>query len=266
MKAICVDDEELILYMIVKMCESLPQLDEVKGFKSATQALDWVKENHADVAFLDIDMPEMNGINLAAEMKNAQPDLSVVFVTGYSEYALDAFRVHASGYLLKPINKEKLEKEVEYALSQKSVEEKKPAHIEIRTFGEFDVFVDGNVVNFKRAKARELLAYLVDREGGSVSRAAAFSVLWGDEAYDRSKQKQIDVIVRSLRETLKEYGIEEILSIERGMLRVNTEKFDCDLYHFLKGDIAMINRYRGEYMNQYSWAGLTEALITNKVN
>ena len=130
MKAICVDDEELILYMIVKMCESLPQLDEVKGFKSATQALDWVKENHADVAFLDIDMPEMNGINLAAEMKNAQPDLSVVFVTGYSEYALDAFRVHASGYLLKPINKEKLEKEVEYALSQKSIEETKPAHIE----------------------------------------------------------------------------------------------------------------------------------------
>ena len=145
MKAICVDDEELILYMIVKMCESLPQLDEVKGFKSAPQALEWVKENHVDVAFLDIDMPEMNGINLAAEMKNAQPDLSVVFVTGYSEYALDAFRVHASGYLLKPINKEKLEKEVEYALSQKTIEEKPPAHIEIRTFGEFDVFVDGNV-------------------------------------------------------------------------------------------------------------------------
>ena len=262
MRAICVDDETLILNMIVTLCRDLPQLSEVQGFSDAEEALRWVQDNPIDIALLDIDMPKLNGINLARKLKNICPDAAVIFLTGYSDYAYQAFGVRASGYLLKPINRDKLEKEVDFAISRKKKSPERTAHISVRTFGEFDVFVDGKVVNFKRAKSKELLAYLIDRNGGGVSRATAFSILWEDEIYDRNRQKHVDVIVRSLRETLKDYGISEILSIDKGLLRILPEKIDCDLYRFIDGDIEIINSYRGEYMNQYSWAGATEGFIT----
>lgn len=277
-RIICVDDEELILNLTVKMCKSISGVDEVKGFSDTNEALLYISENPVDVALLDIDMPGMNGISMAIEIKNRRPDTAIIFLTGYSEYAVEAFRIHASGYLLKPVSKDKLEKEVEYALSRRmqrgklsEIEvsqsgEKKDSAVYVKTFGEFDVLVDGKVVNFKRAKSKELLAYLVDREGGGVTRAAAFAVLWEGEVYDRNKQKQVDVIVRSLRETLKEYRISEILSIEKGLLRVVPEKFECDLYRFISGDAEVINHYRGEYMNQYYWADITEAYITQQIN
>ena len=265
MRAICIDDEELILNMTVSMCEKLPQLDEVHGFSDAMEALKWLDKNSLDIALLDIDMPEINGIQMAMEIKNRYPNASIIFITGYSEYALEAFRLHASGYLLKPISKEKLEKEIEYALFRKNTRQHSSAHIAVRTFGEFDVFVDGKIVNFSRAKAKELLAYLVEKQGEYIKKEDAFQVMWEDGSYDRAKQKQMDVIARSLYATLEEYGISDILEKKRGMLRLNTEKIDCDLYRFLAGDAEMVNRYRGEYMNSYSWASMMEGYITNSI-
>lgn len=289
MRAICVDDEGLILNMTVKMCKELGTLSEVHGFSDTEDAIAYAKEHQVDIAILDIDMPGLNGIEMARVIKNIHPYSSIMFLTGYSDYALDAYSLHATGYLLKPVNREKLKQEVDYAIERRlrhsecPVDEgeiaaaelseskdslemiKSDKHIVARTFGEFDIFVDGEVLNFKRAKSKELLAYLIDREGGTISRATAFSVLWEEEEYDRKGQKRIDVIIRSLRETLKEYKVGDILSIEKGQLRIVPEKIDCDLYHFLAGDIEVINHYRGEYMNQYSWGTITEGLITARL-
>ncbi len=118
MRIICVDDEALVLQLTASLCRKLPQVDEVEAFDSAQAALDWIKENDADIALLDIDMPNMDGITLAARIKEEKPDTAVIFLTGYSQYALDAFSVHASGYLLKPISQERLSEEIDYALSR----------------------------------------------------------------------------------------------------------------------------------------------------
>ena len=79
-------------------------------------------------------------------------------------------------------------------------------HADLATFGNFELFVDGRPITFKQAKCKELLAYLVDRRGSGVARAEAFAILWEDRLYDRPMQKQLDVIIRSLRDTLKEAG------------------------------------------------------------
>ena len=160
---------------------------------------------------------------------------------------------------MKPINREKLSAEVEYALSGRHA--RRFSHIQVQTFGNFDVFVDGKAVAFNRSKSKELLAYLVDRKGSSVSRTEAFAVLWEDNAYDRSMQKQLDVVIRSLRGTLQENGIGEILEMKSGNMRIIPELLDCDLYRFFSGDAEAINEYRGEYMSSYSWASLTEANV-----
>ena len=260
MRVICVDDENLILQLTVSLCRELPQITDVIGFPGAAEALEWMKDNEAEIALLDINMPEMDGLTLAAKIKEMHPDTAIIFQTGYSEYAVDAFAMHASGYLLKPINKERLSAEVDHALEGKH--KKNDSHIAVQTFGEFDVFVDGKVVSFTRARAKELLAFLIDRQGSSITRANAFAVLWETGLYDRSMQKQLDVIIRSMRSTLEEYGISEIFEMNKGSLRICPEKFDCDLYRFLEGDIDAVNSYRGEYMSAYSWASLTEAFMS----
>ena len=262
MKIVCIDDEELVLRLTVSLCREMSFQPEVHGFSSANAALEFLTQNEADIAITDINMPDMNGLILAAKIKELNPNIAIIFLTGYSQYAVDAFRIHASGYLLKPVNRDRLEEEVRYAVSRRSsITESTKKHIEVRTFGDFDVFVNGEIVSFARSKSKELLAYLVDRQGGSVSRSAAFTVLYEDLPYDRKMQKQFDVMIRALRQTLIRYGIDDIFELKNGVMRVIPEKVDCDLYRFYEGDIDTINSYRGEYMSSYSWASFTEAFM-----
>ena len=191
---------------------------------------------------------------LAEKLKRRHPDASVIFLTAFPQYAVQAVKLRASGYLLKPVSLEDLKEEIDYACSKKR--ERPSSHIIVQTFGNFEIFVDGETLAFRRSKSKELLAYLVDRSGKGVSRAWIFSALWEEGVYDHSKQKYLDVIIRSLRDTLREAGIEEILEIKGGFLRVRPELLDCDLYRLLKNDPAAVNAYRGEYMVEYSWAVL----------
>ena len=273
MRIICIDDEPLILNMTVELCEKLPEAPEVTGFTKPGDALSWLEGHSADIALLDINMPEMTGLALAERIREIDPATSIVFLTGHSEFAVDAFSLHASGYLMKPVNRQRLAEEIahaarlheSYAASPKGGE----TRISARTFGEFDLFVDGEPLSFPRSKAKELLAYLIDRKGGGVTRAAAAAVLWEDQPYDRSLQKQLDVIIRTLRTALESAGAQDIFELKNGTMRILTEELDCDLFRFLSGDPSAINAYRGEYMNAYSWASFTEAFldrIKNKKN
>ncbi|MBR0537260.1 MAG: response regulator, partial [Clostridia bacterium] len=190
----------------------LPQIEEAEGFTRAKDALEWLNEHSADLAFLDIDMPGMSGMELAAIIKTKWPAMAIIFLTGYPQYAVSAFELRANGYILKPATKERLEEEIAYAFSGKR--NQTHGHIVMKTFGGFECFVDGKELPFKQAKCKELLAYLVDRRGNSVMRAEAFAILWEDRLYDRSMQKQLDVIIRSLRATLQEYGIAAVLEMK----------------------------------------------------
>ena len=260
MKAICVDDEPLAVEYTVNQCAQLPQIDEVKGFTDAGEALAYLRIHPVDIALLDINMPGTDGITLASRIKQIRPKTSILFLTAYKEYAFDAYAVHPTGYLLKPVSLEKLAAEIAYA-HRSEVPSVSP-HIFIKAFGYFDVYADGRPIAFKLAKSKEILAFLVDKQGSGVTRAEVFSAVWEGQLYDRRMQKQMDVYIRSLRDTLREYGISEIMEIEKGILRVKPDAFTCDAYLFFSGDSEMINAYRGEYMNPYSWASMTEGILT----
>ena len=263
MRIICVDDEPLEVEDTIAMCREMSPDISVNGFTDTDEALEWIRSNPIDVALLDIDMPEMNGITLAAKIKQIKPDTAILFLTAYKKFAFDAFAVHPNGYLLKPIVPEVLEKEIDYALSVHPKSE--VPHIEARTFGNFELFVDGRRVPFKRSKSKELLAYLIDRQGMSVTRAEISAVLFEDSLYDHSRQKYLDAIIRSLRDTLREYGISDILQMERIGLHIVPEKLYCDMYRFYKGDSEAVKAFRGEYLSSYSWANLIEADMRSKV-
>lgn len=260
MRAICVDDDALALRETVAMCRALAQLTDVVGFSGAEEALEWLAQGEADIALLDIRMPRMDGMELARRIRRARPNMPILFVTGHAEYAMDAFELRASGYLLKPVDPERLAAEVAEALSKRANGQPDAPRVAVRTFGAFELLVDGAPVAFPRSKAKELLAYLVDRQGSSVSRASAFAALYEDTLYSRPMQKQLDVVIRSLRRTLCAYGVGDILQMQKGTLRVRPERLDCDMYRFFSGDIEAIRAYRGEYMKGYLWANMSEPL------
>ena len=264
MRVICIDDERLLMEDIIAMCREIPGVSKVTGFVSAADALEWMEDHTVDIALLDIDMPGMNGLQLAEKIKTLSPDTRIIFITGYADFAVDAFRIKASGYLLKPVTKEDLARDIAYAMPVKPIG--KSGKIAVQTFGSFEVFKDGKPVKFKMAKCKEMLAYLVDRQGASATRAELSAVLWEDRLYDRKQQKQLDVYIRALKETLAAYGISEIFEMQSGTLRIVPETFTCDAYRFFAGDADAVNAYRGEYMSAYSWASITEGLMFQKQN
>lgn len=260
MRAICVDDERAAVNLLVALCQKLPQLDEVTGFTDPREALEWMEVHPVELALLDVDMPEVDGLKLARIIQERYPNTAIIFVTGYPQFAVDAFALHASGYLLKPIDRERLSREVDHAL--KGRPSTKRHTIEVQTFGNFNFLVDGRVIGFGRAKAKELMAFLVDRRGNGVTRSQIAAALWEDHAYDRPIQKQMDVLIRNVKTALRECDISELVTIENGVLRLRPELLDCDLYRFLGGEEDAIRAFHGEYMTPYPWAEETTAELT----
>lgn len=198
------------------------------------------------------------------KVKDISPNTDIIFLAESEKFAFEAFSVRALGYLLKPVSKEALENEINYVLSRKPVNKEKK--VKIKTFGSFEVYVNEKQVKFHMAKCKEILAYLVDIQGDSATRAEIAAVLWEDRIYDRKLQKQLDVYIRSLRKTLEEYGIADIFEMKRATLRIIPEKFECDVYKFFLGDADAVKEYRGEYMRAYSWASITEGTLYSHQN
>ena len=113
MKIVAVDDERIALEGLMKSISEIVPNADLFGFRYPDEALEHIKSNGADIAFLDIEMMKMNGVELAEELKKINPEINVIFSTGYGHYRDVAFDMHASGYLVKPITVEKVKKELQ---------------------------------------------------------------------------------------------------------------------------------------------------------
>ena len=164
MIAIAVDDEMLMLGALVSAVKASPDISEVVQFSGCDDALAFVKENSVDIAFLDINMRGMGGLALAEKIIDSCPDCKIVFCTGYEEYAVSAFKLHASGYLLKPVSTKDVQAEIDNIKGIRKNE--KP--LSVKCFGNFEVYVQGEKLTFKRSKTKELFAFLIDRNGAGV--------------------------------------------------------------------------------------------------
>ncbi len=211
MIAICVDADGPSLQTALSLCRRVPLLREAHGFARPEEALSYTEGHPVDLAVLETVLPGMSGPELARRILRRQPDCALLFLTNDPGHALEAFDVHASGYLLKPAPPDRFAAEAALALSRSRPDRPPLFPVRVQTFGQFGVFAAGQAVVFRRAKAKELLAFLVDRRGGSVTRAEAFAVLWEEVPYDRGVQKQLGVVIRTLRQSLAAYGILPIL-------------------------------------------------------
>ena len=253
MIAIAVDDEVLMLGALVAAINASPDITEVTRFSDCDEALSFVKENSVDIAFLDINMRGMGGLALAEKIVSACPECKIVFCTGHEEYAIPAFKLHASGYLMKPISASDVQGEID---NIKGVRQKaKP--LEVKCFGNFEVYAKGERLTFKRSKTKELFAFLVDRNGAGVTVAEIEVALWENDE-EQKNQNYIHQLFRDLRQTLEAVGMEDIFERNNYLYSINPEKIDCDYYNYIKSGKP---EFMGEYMYQYSWAEKTCGLL-----
>ena len=260
MRIMAVDDEILALEDFEDTCRDLGITDEIVKFNNPLDALGYVATNKVDIAFLDIEMPVITGLELAQRLTAINPNVRVIFATSYGNYALEAFGVDAVDYVMKPYEPEDIKKAYEKALLVKdTVTENR---VFIKTFGYFDVFVDGKSVSFPSAKSKELLALLVDRNGGVVNTEQAIAILWEGRKYDETVQSLFRKVLKSLRTSLEEAGIIDILVDNRNQRSIDKSKFSCDYYDFLENGKNENTKFFGKYMEQYDWAKETEKQIS----
>ena len=256
MIAIAVDDEVLMLGALVSAIKASPDISEVFEFSGCDEALSFVKEKAVDIAFLDINMRGMGGLSLAEKIRSVCPDCKIVFCTGYEEYAIPAFKLHASGYLMKPVSAKDVQVEID---NIKGIHQKEKP-LTVKCFGNFEVYAKGEKLTFKRSKTKELFAFLVDRNGAGVTVAEIGVALWENDEEQKNKN-YIHQLFRDLRQSLEAIGMEEIFERNNYLYSVNPEKIDCDYYNYLKTEKP---EFIGEYMSQYSWAEGTCGLLWKK--
>ena len=251
MKTILVDDMILDLQLFELKCADLSEFEIVGKFTDPKKAVEYAKLNLVDFAVLDIDMPCMNGMELAQQLREIRGDMIIVFATAHMQYAVDAMKMKADYIIFKPFDRYDIEDVLERAKLLKQRQKKK---YYFHTFGLFDLRIHGEPVYFRSGKAKELLALCVYREGQGVTIYELVEKLWGEEQADYPEKTGYRRVIKELSDTLKLYGAEEILIRERGSLRIKKDIVDCDYYEARLGDKEICLSFQGEFMRQYSWA------------
>lgn len=254
MIAIAVDDEVLMLGALVKAITASPDIREVTKFSDCEEALEFAKKNPLDIAFLDINMRGMGGLALAQKITDVRPNCKIVFCTGYEEYAIPAFKLRASGYLMKPVSAEDVQNEID---NVKGLRQKEKL-LTVKCFGNFEVYAKSEKLMFKRLKSKELFAYLVDRNGASMTAKQICAVLFPDDEDDTKNSAYLRQLILDLKNTLKLVGAENVLRHETPCYRVDTSLIQCDYISYLETGKP---EFHGEYMTQYSWAEDTCAFL-----
>lgn len=225
-----VDDEQLSIERLERLLRD-SGLATVEGrFTDPAEALEYLKDNTVDAAFLDIEMPDLDGIELSGHVLELRPEIAVVFVTAYNQYAVEAFRLNALDYLMKPITAERLAETI-HRIKERRGPAVSPTVAQVRCFGRFSVRAGQEVVKFRTEKAEELLAFLIDKRAGFVSRREIIDSLWEDFDGDRALI-HFNTTLHYLKKALLSCGIEIQIIYDRGGYRLGLGALSCDYLEF----------------------------------
>ncbi|MEI6101629.1 MAG: response regulator [Eubacteriales bacterium] len=252
LKVIAVDDEWHALERFELLAQEMGDMQVCGLFETAEELKLFLQTNHVDAIFLDIEMPDQKGLSLAADILDMDSNTEIVFITAYKQYALEAFECNALDYILKPLTARRLQKTVD-RLKKISKHDETKGKPYVRCFGSFEIFMDGQAVTWRNLKAREVLAFLVHKEGVPVSWEIIADAVWPEYNFDKA-HVNFHSTMYLLRKRLVELGIGQILECARGNYRVRTDMIRCDYYESKEGRGK--HPYGKGYMeeNGYIWA------------
>lgn len=257
MRIITVDDDPQALSSITQLAGQLMPDAEFTSYDSSLSALADARKQEIDIAFLDISMPELNGIDLGQYLKELHPFINIIYLTEHREYGFEAMQIHASGYLLKPASEQDIKRELEELRYPEF--QKKQKRVFAQTFGNFELFVDGKPVAFKYNRTKEIVALLVNNRGAQTSNGEIVACLWEDEGDPDKKRSYLCNLRQDLQNTFKKMKLNGLLIKQRGSMAIDKERIECDMYDWLEKKQDSRYKYLGDYMNQYSWAEYVHA-------
>lgn len=268
MRVILIDDEPIALDLLRRMISSYEDMDVVGSYTNPFDALKVVKKIQPEVIFLDIEMGEINGLELAELLMEDLDAVEIVFVTAYSQYAVDAFGINAIDYLLKPIQEKRLSKTIE-RLRKKTKEDCEidilDNKLKVNSFGIFEVLdCTNNPLIWRTQKSKELFAYLWNKEERAVSKTLIIETIFSDKDLDKATTL-LHTTIYQLRKNLERFGY------PNGIIYIN-DSYQLDLP--IKSDVQELNKvlsskkynddaikeilkiYRGDFMEEegYHWA------------
>lgn len=214
---------------------------ELVCFSKIREAMDFAANRLSDIVLIDIEHEGRNHMNFAKELQKMYPRQNVILIAGSTEFALEAHTLYCSAYLMKPLQKENVARALQnlrYPLESKNND------IYIQCFGNFEVYHKGEPIHFRYSLTKQLLAYLVDRNGADCTSAWIEAALFDDEGH-ASYMKQIR---KDLLDTFSSIGASELIRSGKGTLSINRNRVSCDYFDYLDGRRA---RKGNEYMIQY---------------
>ena len=278
MKILVVDDERPARERMVETLGRICSECKVVAFDNAQDALNYEGKSDIEIAFLDIELGNYSGIELAIELKKYSPRCNIIFVTSFSEYGTESFKARPSGYVTKPYTDAEIKRELDnlrYQISEslessevsgesgesggngETTLEKDERRLRCATFGNFIAYKEnGDIMTFSRTKSKELLAYLIDCAGFPVTTKDIAKDVFEAEL-DKQMSKNISKIIIGLITDLKDEGYDDIVIKQNRQIYVNRDKIDCDIYNAINGDVSALNSFHGEYMIEYSWAEIS---------
>ena len=213
MITLTVDDQPAVTELMRKMLIKIDHRGTHLTANDPITAIDTVSPD-TQILFLDIEMPGMNGIDVAKEIQRRFPKLNIVFITGHPEYALQAHGLFPSGFLTKPVD----EQDIMAALRNLRFPidmPKSPISVACSPFG---VFVDGAPFDFRRDRTIELFAYLVYKNGAFCTSGELLGILWDGNI---EKDGHLRQLVKDMRDCLKEIGAETLILKKYGKIAID---------------------------------------------
>ena len=185
---------------------------------------------------------------------------TVICLIGESEDdSINVYRYGCDMFIKKPYTIE----EICHCMELFELLSKRMKKVFVRTFGNFDVFVDGKPLYFHNSKSKELFALCIDHKGGTVSMEEAVDKLWPGRGLDNNTKKLYRKALQHIKDLSDENGIGEIIHCVRGGCMTNSSKIECDYYLFLKQPYQYSRMLNGKYLTNYSWGEETLAKITS---
>lgn len=233
LRTILVDDEELSIKRLKKILIECSGIHICSTFSNSLEAYEYIKENKVDVAFLDISMPDIDGMTFSDMLHDIDSDIDVVFITGYDEYAVKAFELNALDYLLKPVTSERLQKTLD-KIKKKRRYGQASSGIKVSFFNGFKICTtgdEGREIKLRSPKTEELFAFIVYKR--TTSREEIVDTLWEGFDFDKAL-KNINSNMYYIRKALSIYGLEDCIKTGKKEIGIETSRITCDLFEFEK--------------------------------
>lgn len=259
MRAIVVEDEQLMIDAFMRLSKNIDDLSVEKTFMTAEDAIEYSETNSYEIAFLDIELPGMNGIECAKKLQEKIPGLLIIFVSAYDHYLRESNQIGGDGYLVKPYNEEILQKMMEKI---RLLVKRQKKNIYVKMFGRFTILKDGEPIPL-RGKAKEILALILVKRGKEISNEEIYSTIWESREYSNINMKVYYNAIKRLKDSLQKYDLQNMIySTARGQM-ANIDIFDCDYYSWIDRKNDRQEQFEGEFLSEYSWG---EYILANIIN